>query len=134
MIAIHGFPGMWWPHHPNWDRYHCWNGWNEKLASIAPQAVERPVWITETGLATWDLASQRAAKFDLQAAALAAAAAASAQRIYWYSLIDLDPARPSIEGFHVDENEYHMALVTHDLTRKPAFDSLATLLSPPSRS
>lgn len=48
------------------------------------------------------------------------AAAAPVERVYWYSLIDLDPQRAAIEGFHVDENEYHLGLVRHDGSRKPA--------------
>lgn len=56
------------------------------------------------------------------------AAAAPVDRVYWYSLIDLHPARPAIEGFHVDENEYHLGLVAHDGKRKPAYETFARLL------
>jgi CDP-paratose 2-epimerase len=48
--------------------------------------------------------------------------------MYWYSLIDLDPSREAIEGYHVDENEYHMGLVAFDGTRKPAFDVMKDLM------
>jgi hypothetical protein len=41
----------------------------------------------------------------------------------------LDPHREAIEGFHVDENEYHLGLVTVDGTRKPAFDVMKDLLT-----
>jgi CDP-paratose 2-epimerase len=54
--------------------------------------------------------------------------------MYWYSLIDLDPRREAIEGFHVDENEYHLGLVTCDGTRKPAFDVMKDLLKDRSRA
>ncbi|MGH7201714.1 MAG: hypothetical protein ACREJB_13985 [Planctomycetaceae bacterium] len=129
IVAIHGFPGMWWEEQPNWDWHSHWKGWDEKVQSIAPQAESRPIWITETGLATWDLATSREAKFDLQVRMLDEAAAAPAERVYWYSLIDLDPSREAIEGFHVDENEYHMGLVRHDGTRKDAWHRLRELLT-----
>jgi CDP-paratose 2-epimerase len=127
VIAIHGFPGMWWPDHPNWDWHDRWRGWNDKLASIAESAKGRPIWITETGLATWDLALRKPGKFDLQQSMLNEAACLPVPA-YWYSLIDLDPARPAIEGFHVDENEYHMGLVTHDGQLKPAYHRMLALM------
>ena len=128
IVAIHGFPGMWWPGAPNWDWYHHWDGWDEKIASIRPQAGDRPIWITEAGLATWDMETEQEARFDLQCQMLEQAVAAPVDKLYWYSLIDLDPRREAIEGYHVDENEYHMGLVQVDGTRKPAFDRLKDLL------
>ncbi len=127
-IGIHAFPGMWWPGAPNWDWHRDWGGWDEKIDSIRRHAEGRPIWVTETGLATWDLAVGREAKFDLQAHCLEEAARAPAERLYWYSLLDLDPAQPAIEGFHVDENEYHMGLVRQDGTRKEAFHRFKDLL------
>lgn len=35
--------------------------------------------------------------------------------------MDLDLKRHAIEGVHVDENEYHMGLLTHRGDRKPAY-------------
>jgi CDP-paratose 2-epimerase len=130
VVGIHGFPGMWFPHHPNWDWCSHWTGWTGKVESIATAAGDRPIWVTETGLATWDLALNRVAKFDLQAEMLRdAATTCPAERLYWYSLVDLDPGREAIEGFHVDENEYHMGLVSADGERKPAFAVFSELLS-----
>jgi CDP-paratose 2-epimerase len=128
IIAIHAFPGMWFPHHPNWDWHATWTGWRGKLASIAPHTNGRPIWVTETGLATWDLATNRPAKFELQQQAIQKLATAPGDRFYIYSLIDLDPNRESIEGFHVDENEYHMGLIKYDGTPKPAWSLLRRLL------
>ena len=45
--------------------------------------------------------------------------------------VDLDPSREAIEGFHVDENEYHLGLVTHQGKRKPAFYALKEMLTRP---
>jgi CDP-paratose 2-epimerase len=129
VVAIHAFPGMWFPHHPNWDWHTHWTGWADKLAYIRAHAGGRDVWVTETGLATWDLAFGREDKFDLQDAALQAAAAAPTERAYWYSLIDLDADRDAIEGFHVDENEYHLGLVHADGRRKPTFERFRSLVS-----
>lgn len=120
-VAIHGFPGMWWPDRPNWDWHRDWQGWEQKVEHIRRHAEGREIWITETGFATWDFATSCAGRFDEQCDFLAAAADAPAKRVYWYTLLDLDPAREAIEGFHVDENEYHLGLVTHDGRRKPAF-------------
>lgn len=129
VVGIHGFPGMWWPDLPNWDWHSHWSGWENKVRSIVGRVGERPVWITETGFATWDLATSRPAKFKQQALLLLDAIEAPAARTYWYSLIDLSPEREAIEGFHVDENEYHSGLVTHDGRRKPAFQTLRAALA-----
>ena len=128
-VGIHGFPGMWWTGAPNWDWHEKWRGWDEKVAYIRGHAGGRPIWVTETGLATWDLAMRRSAKHKLQATLLEEAAAAPAERVYWYSLIDLDPRRAAIEGFHVDENEYHLGLTTWDGERKPAWFRMQDLLA-----
>lgn len=128
VVAIHGFPEMWWNDAPNWEWYQRWHGWDEKIGSIRSHTGGRPIWITETGLATWDLPNGRESRFELQCELLRRAVAAPAERVYWYSLIDLDPQREAIEGFHVDENEYHMGLVRADGTAKPAFDHLRDLL------
>jgi CDP-paratose 2-epimerase len=122
VVAIHGFPQMWWPDRPNWDWRRDWHGWSEKVAKIACVAGDRPLWITETGLATWDFSLGEEGRLDLQVEMLEQALRAPVERIYWYSLIDLDPDRPAIEGFHVDENEYHLGLVRFDMSRKPAWD------------
>lgn len=134
VVAIHGFPEMWWPNQPNWEWHRDWRGWQEKIDYITPHCNHRPVWITETGLATWDLSACREARFDLQVARLEEAAQAPVERVYWYSLIDLDPDREAIEGFHVDENEYHLGLVRWDGTKKPAFETMKSLLATESGS
>ena len=76
IVAIHGFPHMWWPNEPNWDWHGHWQGWDQKVDYIAPYCENRPVWITETGLATWDLAEGRECRLNLQADQLEAAAQA----------------------------------------------------------
>lgn len=134
VVAIHGFPEMWWDDAPNWDWFHTWKGWPDKIARTAEVAGDRPVWITETGLATWDLHAARPSRHALQCERLQMASRAPADRVYWYSLIDLDPEKSAIEGFHVDENEYHLGLVDWKGHRKPACELFARLLADPLRA
>lgn len=128
VVAIHGFPGMWWSDAPNWDWYSHWDGWDSRIEIIA-DASDRPVWVTETGLATCDVHSGERCRDDLQSQMLLQAADASCERVYWYCLRDLDPAREAIEGFHVDENEYHLGLVTFDGQKKPVWNVMKSLLT-----
>lgn len=128
VVAIHGFPEMWSSGSINWEWHDHWRGWRKKIASIRSHAEGRPIWITETGLATWESQAIRKGRLDLQVSMLRSAVDAPAERVYWYGLIDLDPAREAIEGFHVDENEYHMGLVEHNGNRKPAYYAIKHLL------
>jgi CDP-paratose 2-epimerase len=121
IVGIHAFPGMWWPVHRNWDWYDHWHGWKQKIEYISGHTGGKPVWVTETGLATWDLALNREAKYELQVKQLDEAVNAPVQRLYWYGLVDLNPELPAIEGFHEDENEYHMGLVKFDGHKKDAY-------------
>lgn len=128
VIAIHGFPEMWWSDQPNWEWHRDWHGWAEKIRYIGEHA-RKPIWITETGYATWSSALGREAREDLQSALLREAAAAPCERVYWYCLEDLDPARAAIEGFHVDEHEYHMGLLRSRGGMKQAYRQFQSLLA-----
>jgi CDP-paratose 2-epimerase len=129
VVAIHGFPEMWWEDAPNWEWYSHWRGWPGQVAYIAEHAAGKPIWVTETGLATWDLPNRRPGRYELQTLMLEQAVTAPVGRLYWYCAIDLDPRRAAIEGFHVDENEYHMGLVTYAGEKKPAYFRFKELLS-----
>lgn len=76
VVAIHGFPEMWWNDVPNWEWYQHWRGWSGQVAYIAPYADGRPIWITETGFATWDMEQQQPGRHQLQVTLLEKAAAA----------------------------------------------------------
>lgn len=132
IVAIHGFPGMWEGDEYWWDWPDHWRGWDDKIATIHHGSDGKPVWITETGYATWDGELRRPDGFETQAEMLTRATQIAAPRVYWYSLIDLDPARAAIEmtedGGRIDYREYHLGLVRHDGTRKPAFAFLKQLL------
>jgi CDP-paratose 2-epimerase len=128
IISIHAFPEMWWDDAPNWEWYSHWRGWRHKLAYITQHAEGRPVWVTETGLATWDMTTEAPGHYHLQVEQLEKALTAPVERLYWYSAVDLAPYRAAIEGFHVDENEYHMGLVSWGGKKKPAYRRLRELL------
>lgn len=137
VIAIHAFPGMWWNHEFCWEWEAHWRGWAEKLEYIRAHADGRPVWITETGLATWNAEQEAPGRFEEQALALEEVLQLHVPRIYWYSAIDLDPVRSCIEfeedGRH-DENEYHLGLMDFSGTKKPAYAILKEALRTPRAS
>jgi CDP-paratose 2-epimerase len=99
VVGIHGFPGVW---EANWP------GWHTQLAKVrhalSAHGQQADLWITETGYSTW--------KYDefRQAQAFVETVDAAATRVYWYAAQDLHPARPTIDGFHEDEREYHFGL------------------------
>lgn len=99
VIGIHAFPAQ--------DGVH-WRGWPEVIQDVrealASCGCTRPVWISETGYATW-----RHDDFE-QAQWFVRAMDAPAERVYWYGLQDLDGSEATIDGFHVDEREYHFGI------------------------
>ena len=142
VLSVHGFPHMWGEGYldaegggdvrAGWDDPDDWFGWAERIDRLRYVAEGRPVWITETGLATWDPGRGKPGRHALQARALEAAADAAVERdtrVYWYSMLDLHPARPAVEGFHADENEYHLGLCDHQGNPKPAYHTLRQLMA-----
>lgn len=106
-IGLHGFPNVFDSH---------WQGWPHVIKSInmvkEANGGKQELWITETGFSTWqhDEKSQLKEFFN--------ALEAPADRVYWYSLNDLNPALPTVEGFHLDDREYHFGMVKKDGTPK----------------
>jgi CDP-paratose 2-epimerase len=129
VVAVQGFPEMWWERAPSWDQQSRWHGWDEKIARSREHSEGKPIWVTETGLATWDVHGARTGRYRRQAELLRQAAQSPAERVYWHSLIDLDPARDAAQGYHVDENEYHLGLVSWEGDRKPAWGIMKHLLA-----
>jgi CDP-paratose 2-epimerase len=129
VIAFHAFPHMWWSDYFNWDWHRDWQGWRQKTDLVAKASGGRALWVTETGLATWDPNLRSAAREALQVRMLEEAADAPVERLYWYSLLDLDPSREALDGFHVDESHYHMGLVAWDGSRKDSFFRMQELVS-----
>lgn len=106
-VGIHGFPATW-----EFD----WADWVplvEKVRqAVAPFAPEAELWITEAGFSTW--------KHDEmgQMSTFARALEAPVQRLYWYSVCDLNPDLPTQDGLHADERHYHMGLLRADRSPK----------------
>jgi CDP-paratose 2-epimerase len=94
VVGVHGFPGTW---------EASWRGWDAELARVR-QVTSKPLWITETGCA-------RGGCVDRQVRALRSGA--QAERMYWYSVFDLEPTRRSLKevnlGVH-DPREHRMGM------------------------
>ncbi|ESR25305.1 SDR family NAD(P)-dependent oxidoreductase [Lutibaculum baratangense] len=102
VMGVHGFPGT-------WDSEEgVWTGWPGLIETVRdtmrPFNDEAEIWITEAGYATWrcDAANQAQRFLD--------ALKAPADRLYWYSLQDLQPHVAVQEGHRFDERHYHMGL------------------------
>jgi len=117
-LAVHGFPLDWnhWPIH----------AWPERIAEI--EAVsEKPVWVTEVGASSFG--ADEVQLFGLQRSQ--SLLLDRAERVYWYSLLDLPPAWGATTRHRESEGSayyrhFHMGLIRADGTPKPAlaaFDS-----------
>lgn len=99
-VGIHGFPGTF-----DTD----WDGWeasvNQVQEVIDDHNGRQKIWITEVGYSDWQQDErQQVKKFkDILDAPV--------DRAYWYCLNDLDPERSTVDGFHVDDREYHFGMV-----------------------
>jgi CDP-paratose 2-epimerase len=110
-VGMHAFPGE--------TDAQSEGGWKadvdrvrEVLAQFNPAAQ---VWITETGYSTWRHDERR------QLTALVDALDAPVERVYWYSLHDLNPSLATGDGFHADERDYHFGLKRADGSAKLLF-------------
>ncbi|MDX1752734.1 MAG: GDP-mannose 4,6-dehydratase [Salinimicrobium sediminis] len=106
-IGIHGFPHV-------FDQQ--WKGWEVNIQSIREIldkfGYKQEIWISEAGFSTWqndEVKQYQEFKNVLNA---------NAERIYWYSLKDLDPKNSTVGGYHLDEREYFFGLKKTDGTKK----------------
>ena len=106
-VGIHGFPDVF---------SQQWNGWAEKIISIRNVlkefGLEKELWISEVGFSTWqhdEVKQYEELKKVLQT---------DVERVYWYSLRDLEPQIATVGGFHLDEREYHFGLRKADGGKK----------------
>lgn len=102
-VGLHAFPGT---------SESQWDGWDSPVGKVR-EVLEgfnksAQVWITETGYSTWRHDERR------QLAAFVDALNAPVDRVYWYSLHDLDPLLSTGDGFHSDERDYHFGLKRAD--------------------
>lgn len=129
VVAIQGFPEMWWEGAPSWEQKSSWRGWDEKIAYIRAHTGGKPVWVTKTGFATWDPHAERAGRYRQQAELLQQAAQAPAERVYWHSLLDMIPGCDAIDGIQGDAIESYLGLVSRDGDRKPAWGLMKHMLA-----
>jgi CDP-paratose 2-epimerase len=106
-VGIHAYPAA---TEANWE------GWTPPIKRIREVLeVFNPaaqIWITETGYSTWRHDERR------QLTSFVDAIDAPVDRVYWYSVHDLDPRLPTVEGFHSDERAYHFGLKRPDGSEK----------------
>jgi CDP-paratose 2-epimerase len=106
-VGIHGFPHV-------FDQQ--WKGWDVNISCIREVmekfGYHKEIWISEVGFSTWQ--NDEVKQFQEFKNVLNA----DADRIYWYSLKDLDPKNSTVGGFHLDEREYHFGLKKTDGTKK----------------
>jgi len=106
-VGIHGFPEV-------FDQK--WRGWKTEINDIKEVLktfnLQKEIWISEVGFSTWnfdEVKQYKEFKKVLQT---------DVERIYWYSLKDLDPALSTTGGFHLDEREYHFGLKNNEGKKK----------------
>lgn len=106
-IGIHGFPHV-------FDQQ--WTSWNDKITQVRKVLkrfdLEKELWISEAGFSTWQ--NDEVKQFEEFKNVLKT----SADRVYWYSLNDLNPKNATVGGFHLDEREYFFGLKKTNGTKK----------------
>lgn len=117
VVAVHGFPLDW----------NLWSieEWPAKLACIR-RVTDLPVWVTEAGVSSF--ASERVQAEGLRRSA--EVLAGKAERVHWYSLLDLPRAWEATTRHKQREGSsyqrhFHMGLIREDGTPKPALDTFA---------
>jgi CDP-paratose 2-epimerase len=94
----------------------AWEGWAAHTARVREvlnrHGSEADLWITGAGYSTWRHDERQ------QLAAFVEAVEAPVERVYWYSVHDLDPGLPAADGAHSDERELHFGMKKADGTPK----------------
>ncbi|HEX2961332.1 MAG TPA: hypothetical protein VHO43_06045 [Ignavibacteriales bacterium] len=113
-VAIHGFP-LDWNHWPIYD-------WPKKIEEI--QAVAKlPIWVTEVGVSSFGADEVQVFGLNKTTELLLN----RAERVYWYSLLDLPPTWEATTRHKESEGSayyrhFYMGLIRADGTPKPAFE------------
>lgn len=113
-VAVHGFP-------LDWNHWQL-NYWPKKLDEIRA-VTELPIWVTEVGVSTFG--ADEVQVFGLKRTT--ELLLGSAERIFWYSLMDLPPAWEATTRHKESEGSayyrhFYLGLIRADGTAKPAFD------------
>ncbi len=113
-VAVHGFPLDW--NHWRLDE------WPAKLDEIRA-VTDLPIWVTEVGVSTFGADEVQVFGLERTAELLLP----EAERVYWYSLLDLPPAWGATTRHKESEGSsyyrhFYMGLVRADGTPKPALE------------
>ncbi len=113
-VAVHGFP-LDWNHWPI-------NEWPKKLDEIRA-LTDLPIWVTEVGVSTFG--ADEVQVFGLKRTT--ELLLGRAERIFWYSLLDLPPAWEATTRHKENEGSayyrhFYLGLVRADGTPKPALE------------
>jgi beta-xylosidase len=117
VVAVHGFPLDW----------NLWSidEWPARLDTIRA-VTELPVWVTEAGISSFASEAVQAHGITRSAARLHG----QAERVHWYSLLDL-PHQWGATTRHKQREgssyfrHFHMGLIRHDGSAKPAAAAFA---------
>jgi len=113
-VAVHGFP-------LDWNHWQI-NDWPKKLDEIRA-VTDLPVWVTEVGVSTFG--ADEVQVFGLQRTA--ELLLGRAERIFWYSLLDLPPTWEATTRHKESEGSayyrhFYMGLIRADGTPKPSMN------------
>lgn len=113
-VAVHGFPLDW----NHWQINH----WPQKLAEVRA-VTDLPIWVTEVGVSTFG--ADEVQVFGLQRTA--ELLLGKAERIFWYSLMDLPPTWEATTRHKESEGSayyrhFYLGLIRADGTQKPALE------------
>ncbi|MBA9075367.1 SDR family NAD(P)-dependent oxidoreductase [Rufibacter quisquiliarum] len=102
-VGIHGFPDV-------FDQ--MWEGWETNISRVR-EVLDRngskaELWITEAGFSTWQHDEFK------QLQEFRNVCQTPVNKVFWYSLHDLDLERSTVGGFHVDDREYYFGLKQTD--------------------
>ncbi len=111
-VAVHGFP-------LDWNHWQI-NDWPKKLEEVRA-VTDLPIWVTEVGVSTFG--ADEVQVFGLQRTS--ELLLGRAERIFWYSLLDLPPAWEATTRHKESEGSayyrhFYLGLVRADGTPKPA--------------
>ena len=112
-IGIHGFPHV-------YDQQ--WTTWSENIQKVRDMLdqnnLDKEIWISEAGFSTWQ--HDEVKQYEEFKKVLNT----DVDRVYWYSMNDLDPAIPTVGGLHLDDRDYYFGLKRADGTEKLLFKLL----------